>query len=178
MKSRTLLVALALVGSACSSSDGKGSGGPGGVGAACNTETEAFECEIVRLVNEHRAAGADCGGQAYGAVPALTMNVQLRQAARAHGEDMAQNNYFSHDSQDGRSPRDRISAAGYDGRTWGENIAAGSSTPAGTMDQWMNSPGHCSNIMNPSFTEIGVGYSNGPGSTYRHYWVQVFGAPR
>lgn len=180
-----MLFALALSCSACSGSDDKGSGGPASAGAGCpedgsgyQSEWQAFECEVLRLVNEHRAAGATCGGEAFGAAPALAMSAQLRTAARNHAEDMAQHNYFDHDSQDGRGPSERISATGYNWSTWGENIAAGSGSAEGAVNQWMNSEGHCKNIMNASFKEIGIGYSSAPGSTYRHYWVQVFGTPR
>ncbi|HEY8376537.1 MAG TPA: CAP domain-containing protein, partial [Nannocystis sp.] len=76
---------------------------------------------------------------------------------------------------DGESPWDRMAKAGYGNyKTAGENIAAGSATAAGTMDQWMNSDGHCANIMNPNFQHIGVGYH--PGGQWGHLWTQVFGA--
>jgi len=58
--------------------------------------------------------------------------------------------------------------------TWGENIAAGNATAAATVEQWMNSPGHRANILNAKFTHIGVGYQHSAGSTYGHYWVQMF----
>ena len=61
--------------------------------------------------------------------------------------------------------------------TYGENIAAGNATAAATVEQWMNSPGHRANIMNPDFTHIGVGYIQTNGG-YRHYWVQMFTGKR
>ena len=136
----------------------------------------ALEEEVLELVNERRAAGASCGSEGnFEPTGPLTMNANLRCAARNHSKDMADNDYFSHDSQDGRSPGERIEQAEYDYSTWGENIAAGSPDAAGTVDQWMNSDGHCANIMRDRYTEIGVGYA--PGGGYGHVWTQVFGAP-
>ena len=136
----------------------------------------SLEEDVLEIVNEHRAAGADCGAEgSFGPASPLTMNDNLRCAARKHSADMAANNYFSHSSQDGSSPGDRIDEAEYTWSTWGENIAGGSPDAAGTMDQWMNSDGHCANIMNPGFTEIGVGYA--VGGEFGHTWTQVFGAP-
>jgi uncharacterized protein YkwD len=73
-----------------------------------------------------------------------------------------------------------MTAAGYVGRTWGENIAKGQQTPEQVVQGWMDSDGHCSNIMNAGFNLIGVGYFAGMGSNPRFnselYWTQNFGA--
>jgi uncharacterized protein YkwD len=111
-------------------------------------------------------------------VPPLVMNPLLRQAAQAHSEDMLDNNFFSHTGSNGSSHGQRISATGYRAATTGENIAAGRSTADATMNQWMNSSGHCRNLMSADFTEIGVGHANGSGARYRDYWTQKFGRPR
>ncbi len=133
------------------------------------------EEEMLPLVNAHRSQGANCGSQGnFGPAPALTAHPALRCAARAHSKDMADNNFFSHTNLMGESPGDRIDKTGYNWSTWGENIAAGNATAAATVNQWMNSDGHCANIMNPSFQHIGIGYS--PGGQYGHMWTQVFGA--
>ncbi len=134
------------------------------------------EGDIVALVNMARAAGADCGGRVMPPVPALSMDAHLQAAATAHAEDMAANNYFSHDSQDGTSFSQRIQRTDYAGRPGGENIAAGRGSAEATMQQWLESPGHCRNIMNAGFNEIGVGYASG--GSYGHYWVQKFGVSR
>lgn len=136
-----------------------------------------LEQQILEETNKRRAAGADCrtGGK-FGPAPPLTMHPQLQQSARLHSLDMATKNYFSHTAVDGRSPFDRMKAAGYKGGTMGENIAAGNATAAATMTQWMNSDGHCANIMNPAYKHLGVGYAYGASSTYKHYWTQNFGA--
>jgi len=137
-------------------------------------EWVALEEDVLAIVNEVRAAGANCGssGQFDPAGP-LSMNPELRCAARVHSEDMVVRDFFDHTNPDGESPFDRMEAAGYSFRTAGENIAGGSADAEGTMQQWMESDGHCANIMHPDFTEIGVGYY--PGGRYRHMWTQAFG---
>ncbi|HYY10161.1 MAG TPA: CAP domain-containing protein [Kineosporiaceae bacterium] len=121
---------------------------------------------MLRLVNAARAT-AGCR--------ALTSNATLVGVARAHSRDMGEHGYFSHDSQDGRSPFDRMRAAGYRGTLMGENIAAGQPTAAAVMDAWMKSPGHRANILNCGFSEIGVGVATVAGSPMRVYWTQDFG---
>jgi uncharacterized protein YkwD len=163
-----------------------GSGGNAGAGggevpdepycavtASWDPEYAALEDEIVVLVNQYRAEGAICGDEEMPPVGPLTMDPNLQCAARVHSKDMADRDFFDHDNPDGDGPSDRMDAAGYDGRNWGENIAAGRSTAAATMEQWMNSPGHCTNIMGEDFSLIGVGYY--PGGEYGHVWTQTFG---
>ncbi|MBM9459684.1 CAP domain-containing protein [Nocardioides sp. zg-536] len=132
-------------------------------GAPIGTTTER---QVLTLANRERAA-AGCGP--------LVMEARLRAAARGHSADMAARNYFSHDSLDGRTFADRIEAAGY--RSWqllGENIAAGQRSATEVMRDWMNSPGHRRNILNCSFTEIGVGHVV-RARDGRAYWTQDFG---
>jgi|GEM_PF-1186595 len=136
---------------------------------------DAAEMEMIDLVNDLRAQGTDCGGTWYPPVPPVSFHPQLRDAARAHSVDMGEQNYFDHQSLDGRSPFDRIRDAGYDFMAASENIAAGRQSAAGAFDQWLNSPGHCVNMMSASVDELGVGYAAVNGSTYNHYWTQNFG---
>lgn len=119
------------------------------------------------LVNEVRAQGCVCGVDSMPAVPALTWNDSLEQAAIDHSLDMSMNKYFSHSSQDGRNPGDRIRAAGYKYVSYAENIAKDQSTEQGVMDAWLASEGHCKNIMKANVKELGVGKTDG-------YWVQIF----
>lgn len=135
----------------------------------------AFEDDVLLLVNQRRAAGAVCGGTTYGPAPALVMNGSLRTAARAHSQDMAAQNYFSHTSLDGRSFSQRMSDAGYSGSPRGENIAAGYGSPSAVVAGWMGSTGHCENIMNPAYRSAGVGYAFGAASQYGSYWTMNFG---
>lgn len=120
--------------------------------------------QVTELVNTERAKEG-CGP--------VTVNDQLNTAAQRHSADMEAKDYFSHTSQDGRDPGDRITAAGYQWSTYGENIAKGQRTPADVMRSWMDSPGHRANILNCSFKEIGVGKQDSGGGPV---WTQVFGA--
>ena len=138
--------------------------------------SSTFEQQVVTLVNQHRAAGATCGGSWYPAIGPLSSDSSLRDAARAHSADMATNSYFSHTSLDGTSFDQRIWNAGYTGGSpLGENIAAGMSSPQSVVSAWMDSAGHCQNIMKAGFGDIGVGYAHLSGSPYGHYWTQDFG---
>ena len=87
---------------------------------------------------------------------------------------MIDRNFFAHNTPDGQTPFDRMKAAGITYSSAGENIAAGQSSPQNVMDSWMNSPGHRANILDPDFTEMGIGYFYNPAGTYGTYWVQMF----
>lgn len=140
------------------------------------TPSGDFAARVLALTNAARAQGQTCGTTAFPAVGALTYNAQLEQAAQGHAADMAAKSYFSHTSQDGRDFSQRITASGYKWYTIGENIAAGQTTPETVVAGWLRSEGHCRNIMNASFKELGVGYAANASSSYRTYWVQDFGA--
>ncbi len=137
----------------------------------------AFEDEVLRLVNQKRAAGASCGGTYYGPAPALTYDERLRCSARKHSKDMGVNNFMSHTGSNGSTPWQRINNAGYIYASAAENVAAGYSSPTAVVSGWMTSAGHCTNIMNPNLKHLGTGYYyNGAStSTYKHYWTQNFG---
>jgi uncharacterized protein YkwD len=136
-----------------------------------------FENDVLKLVNQRRAAGATCGGVAKPPVPALTSNSLLRCAARFHSKDMGDKNFFSHTGSNGSTFTTRINNAGYTWTAAGENIAAGQTTPANVVTGWMASTGHCNNIMNGNFKNLGVGYYYKSTATYKHYWTQDFGKP-
>jgi uncharacterized protein YkwD len=137
-----------------------------------------FEADALRIVNQRRAAGASCGSRgSFASAAALARNTKLAAAAYGHSRDMADKNYFSHDSQDGRTMRDRIDAAGYAWSTIGENIAAGYGTVQVVVDEWMRSDGHCANLMNPRFTEFGLACARNEASVYKIYWTQNLGRP-
>jgi uncharacterized protein YkwD len=138
--------------------------------------TSAYAQSVLSLTNAARAVARTCGATAYAAAAPLTLEPRLTSAAQAHAADMAAKNYFSHTSADGRTFDARINATGYTWSNLGENIAAGQQTPEAVVAGWIASPGHCSNIMNGSFTQLGVGYAEG--GSYGKYWVQDFGRPR
>ncbi|WP_420594586.1 NPCBM/NEW2 domain-containing protein [Deinococcus sp.] len=143
--------------------------------------------KVLELSNAARAIARTCADSKtadnpnpksgfFPAVAPLTLSDQLAQSAQGHATDMASRDYFSHDSLDGRSFDQRITQAGYAWRTIGENIAAGQQTPEAVVSGWLSDYGHCANIMNASYTNLGVGYAEG--GSYGKYWVQDFGAPR
>lgn len=139
----------------------------------------AFQAEVVRLTNKARSRSQNCGKEGtMPAAPALSVNGKLTAAARGHARDMAAHSYFDHTSRTGRDPGQRISAAGYRWSWWGENIAAGFDTPQQVVAGWLDSDGHCANLMSRHFTQIGVGYAKDADSAYRTYWVQDFARPR
>lgn len=142
--------------------------------STCNLAN--FRAELLAAVNQARANARICGSSSYPAVAALAWEDRLFSAAARHSRDMAENNYFDHTSLDGRTPGQRIAAEGYAARAWGENIAAGYGTVAAVMQGWLNSPGHCSNIMNASFTELGVSCVRRSGNLYGDYWTMALGA--
>ncbi len=132
--------------------------------------------EMLTLVNNTRAAARDCGSTHFAAVAALAWHCQLENAAQVHSDAMASNDFFDHTGLDGSSPGERITAAGYDWYTYGENIAAGYGDAQAAMDAWIASPGHCANLMNPNFMEMGAAMGSDPDSTYGIYWTQDFAA--
>ncbi|PWL97047.1 MAG: transporter [Clostridiales bacterium] len=120
----------------------------------------SFEEEVVRLTNEKRAA--------YG-LPALTINWELSRVARYKSQDMHDIGYFSHTSPTYGSPFEMMKDFGISYRAAGENIARGQTTPEMVVNAWWNSSGHRQNMLNASYTQIGVGYvADG------HYWTQMF----
>lgn len=122
--------------------------------------------EMLGLVNGIRA---DRG------LAPLRLNTELNTAAYDHSYDMARNNYFSHTGLDGSTFSERAIEAGYTGSPRGENIAAGYSSAKNTFNQWVNSPGHLNNMLNSDANEMGIGHATYNGSTYTHYWTQIFG---
>jgi uncharacterized protein YkwD len=124
--------------------------------------------QVVALVNSERAT-AGC--------TALKMNDKLILAAQRQSQDMAVLGFFSHSNPDPSRATlsQRVDAVGYRWSSLGENIAAGYSTPAAVMSGWMSSAGHKANILNCTYTEIGVGYY--VGGSYGSYWTQTFGRP-
>jgi len=136
----------------------------------------AFEDDVLRQTNEARARGAVCGGVTMAPTGALTTNRALRAAARGHSKAMGDQDFFAHDDPQGRGPGDRAKAAGYPSSFVGENIAAGQKDPAAVVRAWLESPGHCKNIMEPGYRYLGVGYAHdAAGVRYGHYWTQEFG---
>lgn len=128
-----------------------------------NGSYSAFQNQVVQLVNKERAANG---------LKALTVNNELNKTATLKSEDMAKLNYFDHTSPTYGSPFDMMKKYGITYRTAGENIAMGQTTPDQVMQGWMNSPGHRANILNSSYTQIGVGIAKNAQNQY--IWTQQF----
>lgn len=125
-----------------------------------DSSVSAYESEVIRLTNEARKQN--------GLAP-LSTNWELSRVARYKSQDMVDKRYFSHTSPTYGSPFDMMKSFGISYRAAGENIAYGQRTPQEVVNAWMNSPGHRANILNASFTQIGVGYvASG------NYWTQMF----
>jgi uncharacterized protein YkwD len=133
---------------------------------------------VLDLVNQARAMPRRCGSRAFGAARPVRWNDALALSSRLHSEDMAHYNYFSHQGRDGSSPAQRAERAGYRYRAIGENIAAGQTEPEEAMAGWIKSPGHCANLMNPAYTEMGAAFAVDRKSEMGVYWTQEFASPR
>lgn len=134
-----------------------------------------FRAEVLRLTNKARSVARKCGTTKYKKVKALKSSSKLTKAAKAHASDMASRNYFSHYTKGtGKSPFDRMKAAGVRATWRGENIAAGYATPSSVVQAWIKSPGHCKNLMSKHYSYLGVGYAVDDASDYGSYWVQDF----
>ncbi|WP_085506908.1 CAP domain-containing protein [Thalassobacillus devorans] len=116
--------------------------------------------QVVDLTNQEREKNG---------LKPLKIDTEVMEVAQEKSEDMAENDYFSHNSPTYGSPFDMMKDFGVDYQRAAENIAAGQQTPESVVEGWMNSPGHRKNILNGQLTHIGVGYdANGD------YWTQMF----
>lgn len=139
------------------SGNGGNSGGGNNSGSQASSGVQA---EILRLTNQYRAS--------YG-LKALSLDSAVTKVAQEKANDMARNNYFSHTSPTYGSPFQMLKSFGVSYRAAGENIAKGYSGAKSVVEGWMNSEGHRANILNSSFTKLGVGYNSSG-----NYWVQIF----
>ena len=128
-----------------------------------NTSVSSYEKQVVDLVNAERAKNG---------LSALTLDTSVSKVARVKSQDMATNNYFSHESPTYGRAGDMLKQFGIKYTAWGENIASGQKTPQEVVTAWMNSSGHRANILASDFTKIGVGYAKN--SNGKAYWTQMF----
>jgi uncharacterized protein YkwD len=132
----------------------------------------------LQLVNEVRARGARCGERSFAPAPPVRLSGTLAGVAFGHASDMARHNYFEHEDLAGHSPADRVRAVGYQEKLVGENIAYGPKSADEVVQGWLDSPGHCENIMDPRFAEMGIAYAAGQSSRRGLFWVQLLVAPK
>jgi len=134
---------------------------------------------VLTLVNTARQGARSCGERRFEAAPPITLSTPLTVIARLHARDMAQRLALTHEGADGSRAADRIARFGYPLQGSGENIAAGQRNADAVVAAWLGSPGHCANIMEPRFTEMGAAFALAPeGSNPGIYWTQVFATPR
>lgn len=146
------------------------------------TELPPAAKALLAEINRRRAEGASCGSVRKEPAPPMRWNTRLERAAQAHVRDMARNVVgngasIGHTGSNGSNVGGRVEATGYRWSSVGENVAAGRPDAVATLAQWMASPGHCSNIMNPSFADVAVAGLHWPGTTFNHYWVMVLARP-
>lgn len=132
--------------------------------------TSSFKSDMLAQVNELRRNGCQCGDTFYPPVEPLSWNSLLEDAALRHSKDMQANDIFDHIGSDGSNFGDRVTSAGYRWRAVGENIAAGYTDVDAAVQGWISSEGHCKNLMDANFTELGAAQQG-------VLWTQVFAAP-
>ena len=139
-------------------------------------DADLTERLLVR-VNELRSASRDCGSRHFAAAQPLKRSARLEEAARKHANDMASNDFLGHTGTDGSQPSDRATHVGYAWKRIAENVAAGQTLPEGVAATWLESPGHCENLMDPRATETGIAYALNPDASRSIYWVQIYALP-
>lgn len=157
-------------------------------------EISVSQQELLNAINKARSIARDCypndsnRGQMEATHP-LTWNENLYASALEHSTDLANSDTFSHAGSgtehditgNGKASEffERILANGYSNYyTVGENIAGGQKDLEEVMKAWLNSPGHCVNIMKESYDEVGIAIVSNDDSTYGIYWTQNFGSKR
>ena len=141
-------------------------------------EAPMLAARALDLVNEARARGAKCGAHWHAPAPPVRLSGTLGDVALGHANDMAEHDYFEHEDLAGHTPADRVRAVGYRETLVGENIAYGLRSADDVVQGWLESPGHCENIMDPRFAEMGIAFAQGRAVKHGLYWVQVLAAPR
>ncbi len=132
----------------------------------------------LHLVNEAREKGHRCGSRSWPPADPVRLSATLSEIARQHALDMARHHYFDHVDKSGRSPADRVKAAGYHEQRIAENIAYGTLSTEDAIAGWLNSPGHCENLMEPRFKEMGIAFAPASGEHGELDWVQLFADPK
>jgi uncharacterized protein YkwD len=151
---------------------------PAAARASASTQAPMLATRALQLVNEVRARGARCGERSFAPAPPVKLSEALAGVAFGHADDMARHNYFEHEDLTGHSPADRVRAVGYQEKLVGENIAYGPKSADEVVQGWLDSPGHCENIMDPRFAEMGIAYAAGHASRRGLFWVQLLVAPK
>lgn len=136
-----------------------------------NNQANPMAEKALSLVNAYRSKSCNCGANNFAAVPEVKLNAKLTQAAQAHSDYMLEHNQMTHYGKDKTGPNQRLAKVGYKWATYAENVASGYPNEESVIKGWMESPGHCANIMNPQVTEMGIARSG-------NFWTIVLAAPR
>ena len=137
---------------------------------------QEFAQAVLAEVNRVRAQGRICGNLPFGPTAPLSLEDRLMDSAQHHAVDQARHRVMSHSGSNGSSPAERATAAGYAWHRTAENVAMGQTTPGEVVDAWLKSPGHCRNIMDPTYVHMGIGRAEDERGI--PYWAQSFAAPR
>ena len=148
------------------------------VTTVCSAPQQQLIESLLQLVNQARSKPQSCGTRQFTAAAPLTLNTLLVDTAKAHSDDMASANFFSHQGSDGLQVWDRAEARGYFYGTIAENIAGGQDTTDEVHIGWLDSPSHCVNLMDPDVTDFGAACSTNPEAELERYWTTVFGRLR
>ena len=136
-----------------------------------------FQAEFLALVNAARAKGAICGEVTRKSSKPLVWNDLLSLASLIHSSDMALNNFFDHSSPRTGTLRERIRGTGFQYEEAGENLAGGQTSIAKVVNDWLQSPSHCANMLNPEFKVMGVACKRNSAAYYKNYWTLEMALP-
>jgi uncharacterized protein YkwD len=125
------------------------------------------EVRLILLMNQSRAKAG---------LRPLKPSRLLSELARAHSREMSDGNFFSHVNPAGMGPKERLERAGFVWKAYGENIGCGQDSPEKILETWMNSSNHRETILDPVYTEVGIGLVRG--GECRIYWTALFARPR
>lgn len=161
---------------------GGGNTGGGNTGGG-NPDTATYVCgdakitkaQILDAINKARSQARSCGINQYNAAPNINWDNRLFFAADKHSLDMATHNFFSHTGSDGSSSSQRATAQGYSWNFIAENVAAGQTSLDQVVSGWLQSPGHCKNIMDARAQDIGLSCRYDENTQYKTYWTLVLG---
>lgn len=139
-----------------------------------------FEQDLLRRVNEFRAAAQSCGARGrFAAAGPLRWSGALARLASTHAQHMVARNHVEHEDASGRGPAQRATQAGYAWSVFAENVAGNYPGTAQVVLGWQKSPGHCANLMDPAVTEMGVACASGTArSEFQTYWAMELAKPR
>ena len=135
------------------------------------TNSDTFQNQFLLAVNKARSRARKCGQKVFSAAPPLRLNKKLNAAAYQHSLDMAENQFLEHTSSNGETLVERMQDVNYSWNAVGENIAHNQRNIEQVIDDWLTSPGHCSNLMSSDYSHTGIAVVN-------KYWTQVYATPK